>query len=175
MKRFDTFWERFWAIAIDGFILNTVLQIPKFFSFPFFSTSGIILALVVSNLPYIYAVLMLGKYGQTIGKMIMKVKVVDNVTEDSINYSQSFMREIVPIVLVTTSIILNFILFSDVDFENFKVSTLGYILIFFPSGMLAIWSILEIVTMLFDDKNRAIHDKIADTVVILTDIKKTEK
>ena len=171
MKRFDTFWERFWAIAIDGFILNIVLQIPQFFSFPFFSTSGIILAIVVSNLPYVYAVLMLGKYGQTIGKMIMKVKVVDNTTEDSINYSQSFMREVVPMVLVTTSIILNFILFSDIDFENFKISTLGYILMLFPSGMLAIWSILEIVTMLFDDKNRALHDKIADTVVILTDIK----
>jgi len=171
MKRFDTFWERFWAIAIDGFILNIILQILKVFSFPFFSTSGILLAIVVNNLPYLYAVLMLGKYGQTIGKMIMKVKVVDNATEDSINYSQSFMREVVPMVLVTTSIILNFILFSDIDLENFKVSTLGYILIFFPSGMLAIWSILEIVTMLFDDKNRALHDKIADTVVIRTDIK----
>ena len=171
MKRFDTFWERFWAIAIDGFILNIILQILKVFSFPFFSTSGILLAIVVNNLPYLYAVLMLGKYGQTIGKMIMKVKVVDNATEDSINYSQSFIREVVPMVLVTTSIILNFILFSDIDLENFKVSTLGYILIFFPSGMLAIWSILEIVTMLFDDKNRALHDKIADTVVIRTDIK----
>ena len=171
MKRFDTFWKRFWAIVIDGFILNTVLQTLEFFSFSFFSTSGILLDLVLSNLPYLYAVLMLGKYGQTIGKMIMKVKVVDNATEDNLSYSQSFMREIVPMVLVTTSIILNFILFSDVDFENFRVSTLGYILILFPSGMLVIWSILEIVTMLFDDKNRALHDKIADTVVIRTDIK----
>ncbi len=171
MKRFDTFWERFWAIAIDGFILNVVLQIPKLFSFPFFSTRGIILAIVVSNLPYLYAVLMIGKYGQTIGKMIMKVKIVDNTTEDSINYSQSFMRELVPMALVTTSIILNFILFSDIDLENFKVSAFGYILILLPSGMLAIWSIIEIVTMLFDNKNRAFHDKIADTVVILTNIK----
>jgi uncharacterized RDD family membrane protein YckC len=171
MKRFDTFWKRFWAIVIDGFILNIVLQVLEFFSISFFSTSAILLDLVLSNLPYLYSVLMLGKYGQTIGKMIMKVKVVDNATEDNLSYSQSFMREIVPMVLVTTSIILNLILFSDVDFKNFKVSTLGYILILFPSGMLVIWSTLEIVTMLFDDKNRALHDKIADTVVIRTDIK----
>jgi uncharacterized RDD family membrane protein YckC len=37
--------------------------------------------------------------------------------------------------------------------------------------MLFIWSILEIVTMLFDDRKRALHDKIAETVVIRTDIK----
>ena len=171
MKRFDTYWERFWAIAIDSSILTFILQFSKFITFPAFSLSSILLEIVISNIPYLYAVLMVGKYGQTIGKMIMKVKVVDNATEDSISYSQSFMREIVPMVLVTTSIILNFILFSDIDLENYKVSTLGYILIFFPSGMLAIWSILEIVTMLFDDKKRALHDKIAETVVIRTDIK----
>jgi len=170
MKRFDTFWERFWALSIDGFILNIILQIPQFFTVPVFSVSSVILEIVFSNIPYVYAVLMVGKYGQTIGKMIMKIKIVDNATENAVNYSQSFMREVVPMVLVTTSIILNFILFSDIDLENFKVSTLGYILIFFPPGMLAIWSILEIVSMLFDDKNRAIHDKIADTVVIRTDI-----
>lgn len=171
MKRFDTFWERFWAITIDGFILNLVLQIPGLFAFPAFSTSAFLLEIVVCNIPYLYAVLMLGKYGQTVGKMIMKVKVVDNTTEDKISYSQSFMREIVPMVLVTTSIILYFILFSDIDLENFKLSALGYVLILLPSAMLAIWSILEIVTMLFDSKNRALHDKVADTVVIRTDLK----
>lgn len=170
MKRFDTFWERFWAISIDGFILNLVLQIPRLFAFPAFSTIALLLEIVVCNIPYLYAVLMLGKYGQTIGKMIMKVKVVDNTTEDKISYSQSFMREIVPMVLVTTSVLLYFILFSDIDLENFQLSALGYILILLPSAMLAIWSILEIVTMLFDDKNRALHDKVADTVVIRTDL-----
>ena len=171
MKRFDTFWERSLAIAIDSSILIFVLQFSKFFPFPAFSFNSILLEIVISNIPYLYAVLMLGKYGQTIGKMIMKVKVVDNATENALTYSQSFMREVVPIFLVNTSIILNVILFNDIDFENFKISTLGYILIFIPSGMLFIWSILEIVTMLFDDKKRALHDKIAETVVIRTDLK----
>jgi uncharacterized RDD family membrane protein YckC len=49
------------------------------------------------------------------------------------------------------------------------LSALGYILLYLPTGMLAIWSILEIVTMMFDEKNRALHDKIADTVVIKSD------
>lgn len=171
MKRFDTFWERSLAIGIDSAILTFVLQFADYLSFPAFSLKSILLEIVISNIPYLYAVLMLGKYGQTLGKMIMKVKVVDNATENALTYSQSFMREAVPIFLVNTSIILNVILFSDVDFENFKISTLGYILIFIPSGMLFIWSILEIVTMLFDDRKRALHDKIAETVVIRTDIK----
>lgn len=159
------------AIGIDSSILTFVLQFSKFLPFPAFSLSSILLEIVVCNIPYFYAVLMIGKYGQTIGKMVMKVKVVDNATENALTYSQSFMREAVPIFLVNTSIILNVILFSDVDFENFQISTVGYILIFIPSGMLFIWSILEIVTMLFDDKKRALHDKIAETVVIRTNVK----
>jgi len=171
MKRFDTFWERFWALSIDGAILTFILQFADFITFPAFSPNYVILEIVVSNIPYLYSVLMLGKYGQTLGKMIMKVKVVDNATENALTYSQSLMRELVPIVLVNTSIILNVILFSDINFEDFKFSTLGYILIFIPPGMLFIWSLLEIVTMLYNDKNRALHDKIAETVVIRTNIK----
>jgi uncharacterized RDD family membrane protein YckC len=109
MKRFDTFWERSLAIGIDSSILTFVLQFADYLSFPAFSLKSILLEIVISNIPYLYAVLMLGKYGQTLGKMIMKVKVVDNATENALTYSQSFMREAVPIFLVNTSIILNVI------------------------------------------------------------------
>jgi len=33
-------------------------------------------------------------------------------------------------------------------------------------GLILIWSLLEIITMLFDRKGRAIHDFIAGTVVL---------
>lgn len=166
MRRYDTFGARFWAINIDGFILNILLQVFKLFSTTDSSVTSLLITTAILNIPYVYAVLMIGKYGQTIGKMIMKVKVVDKSTEDTISYSQSFMREAVPIFLVNTVILLNYILFSDVDLKTFNLSVLGNILLYLPTGMILIWSVLEIVTMLFDDKNRALHDKIADTVVI---------
>ena len=169
MHRYDTFWARFWAINIDGFIINIVLQVFKIFPTSESSLIAFLLTMLAVNIPYLYAVLMLGKYGQTIGKMVMKVKVVDKTTEDRLSYFQSFMREAVPIFLVNTVLLLNYILFSDIDVKTFNLSALGYVLLYLPLGMIVIWSVLEIVTMLFDEKNRALHDKIADTVVIKAD------
>lgn len=168
MRRYDTFWERFKAIAIDGAILGIITQFVQHFSSSDSLYENLAIMIIVSNLPYVYEVILHGRYGQTIGKMIMKVKVVDNATELPLSYSQSFMRNAVPIILENTSILLYFILFSDVDFSNFKISTLGYIFLILPAGIMFTWSLLEIITMLFDEKRRALHDKIADTVVALT-------
>ena len=96
----------------------------------------------------------------------MGVKIVDNSTEGRASYYQAFTREVVPLFLVTISIIFIAILFSGEDLENFKLSTLGYIIVFLPSSMLLLWSILEVVTMLFNEKYRALHDIIANTVVV---------
>ena len=111
---------------------------------------------------------MIANYGQTIGKMAMKIKVVDNSTEQKIGYPQAFKREAVPLFFVVLSMTTSAILLNGIDWSNFVLSTLSWILLFIPSSMSLIWSILEIVTMLFDAKSRALHDKIADTVVIKT-------
>jgi uncharacterized RDD family membrane protein YckC len=52
---------------------------------------------------------------------------------------------------------------------NYEFSVIGYIILFLPSYMLLIWSITEIITMLFNSRKRALHDIVAKTVVIRTD------
>jgi len=42
----------------------------------------------------------------------------------------------------------------------------GFILLFISSGMLVKSSVLKIVTMQFADRNRALHNKITETVLI---------
>jgi len=166
MNKYDTFWPRFFALFIDGIVLSLIsfalTIIPQTDS----KILSIAYSFLTTNIPYMYVVLMIGKYGQTLGKMVMSIKVVDNISEDKIGYYQSFMREAVPISIVNTSIIIIAVLFTDIDLETFEFLTLGYIILYIPSGMLTIWSILEIVTMLTDEKSRALHDKIADTVVV---------
>jgi len=168
MNKYDTFWRRFFALIIDGIVLSIIGKIQAIIPQTDSKVLSIAYSLLTTNIPYIYVVLMIGKYGQTLGKMAMSIKVVDNDTEDKIGYYQSFMREAVPIFIVNAAIIIIAILFTDIDLTTFEFSTLGYIILFLPSGMLMIWSILEIVTMLIDEKNRALHDKIADTVVVRT-------
>jgi uncharacterized RDD family membrane protein YckC len=168
MNKYDTFWPRFFALIVDGIVLTILGKILTIIPQTDSKVPSIAYSLLTTNIPYIYDVLMIGKYGQTLGKMAMSIKVVDNATEGKIGYYQSFMREAVPIFLVNAAIIMIAILFTDIDLATFEFSTLGYIILFLPSGMLMIWSILEIVTMLLDKKNRALHDKIADTVVVKT-------
>ncbi len=166
MNKYDTFWPRFFALIIDGIVLSLIglalTIIPQTDS----KILSIAYSFLTTNIPYMYVVLMIGEYGQTLGKMVMSIKVVDNISEDKIGYYQSFMREAVPISIVNTSIIIIAVLSTDIHLETFEFSTLGYIILNLPSGMLTIWSILEIVTMLTDEKSRALHDKIADTVVV---------
>lgn len=168
MNKYNTFWPRFFALIIDGIVLSILSKVLTITPQADSKVLSIAYSFLTTNIPYIYVVLMIGKYGQTLGKIAMSIKVVDNDTEDKIGYYQSFMREAVPIFQVNAAIIIIALLFTDIDLATFELSTLGYIILFLPSGMLMIWSILEIVTMLIDDKNRALHDKIADTVVVKT-------
>jgi uncharacterized RDD family membrane protein YckC len=169
MKKYDTFTQRFIALFIDGIILNIltflIKQIPEAPN----TLTYLICTILYLNLPYLYSIILLGKFGQTIGKVITKVKVVDNSTENIIGYNQAFLRDIVPLILVNLFIILSIVLYSGVDIKNYQLTTLGVILIKFPAYMLIIWSITEIITMMFNSKNRALHDFIADTVVIRID------
>lgn len=166
MNKYDTFWRRFFALIIDGIVLSILSKILSIIPQTDSRVLSIAYSFVTTNIPYLYAVLMIGKYGQTLGKMALSIKVVDNSTEDKIGYYQSFMREVVPLFIANSAIIIIAFLFADIDPATFELSTLGFIILFLPSGMLTIWSILEIVTMLIDEKNRALHDKIADTVVV---------
>jgi uncharacterized RDD family membrane protein YckC len=168
MRKYDTFWRRFGALIIDGFAL-TVLSLT--FGLIFWADTKLMQTInttIISNITYVYSVLMIGKYGQTFGKMAMGVKVVDNDTGGKVDFNQAFKREMIPIFLVNTSIISKIIIFNDIDLRTYELSTLGYIIVFLPSFMSFIWSITEILTMLLDQKNRALHDKIADTVVVRT-------
>lgn len=101
------FWERFAAIFLDGLILSTL-------SFLFNFTVGFVLAIsgigggsptylavstLTSTLMWIfqvsYAIYFIGSRGQTIGKMIMKIKVVKSETNEIPGYTTAFLRETV--------------------------------------------------------------------------------
>jgi len=170
MNKYDTFTPRFVALLIDGIIINIFVKLItlSFTSVP--SILNLLLTFITANLPYAYSVFLLGRFGQTIGKIITKVKVVDNASESKIGYYQAFMRDVVPLTIVNLALILTLIMVSGEDLGMYEFSTLGKVFLALPGTMLLIWSILEIITMISSVKNRALHDKIADTVVIRTEV-----
>lgn len=166
MNRYKTFWLRVFAILIDGFILGIASKILNLV--PTFDLDSIYypISLIDTNMPFIYAIYMVAQRGQTYGKQIVGIKILDFQTESPVSFNQSLKREIVPLIIVNISLISGWVLFYGVDIQNYEFTTLGKIIVFLPGFIYGIWSLLEIVTMLFDDKKRALHDYIAGTVCV---------
>ena len=99
-SKYKTFWPRFWAGWIDGLIF-----LPFFWLDPLKLLGHIpnlltaILYLLTVILFHAYSVLMHGRFGQTLGKMVCKVKVIDKSEDRPITYIQAFMRDSVVIVM----------------------------------------------------------------------------
>ncbi|MBB3167299.1 RDD family protein [Simiduia aestuariiviva] len=162
-NKYSTFGPRFVAAIIDGICL---LVIGFFFGI----VVGIIPAWLVDITYYItsfgiiiYSVLLHGLYGQTIGKALMSVKVVNHSDEGDITFKQAFIRDCIPIAIWAATILA--VMVAPVDTDGHLPVIVQYMLVF--SGVFnIIWFLLEIVTTLLNEKRRAFHDYIADTVVI---------
>lgn len=158
--KYDTFSARFGANIIDGLILRLIG-----FVLVHLNTSDSIFVINPMNIiilffPYLYTILLQGFTGQTIGKMFMGIKIFDKDERVKISFMQAVLRDIVPLGLtLALYIIFSPLVLSDGS-ESVTLSALSLMYI------LAIWSIVEIISLLFNKKRRALHDFIAGTVVL---------
>ena len=113
---------------------------------------------IVLLLPYLYTVLMHGCCGQTVGKMFMGVKLFDKDEKSEITYIQALIRDIVPLSFVLLSYVTSFFIIQETSFVFTVMIFVGLIAMF--------WSMLEIITLVFDEKRRALHDFLAKTIVL---------
>lgn len=167
-RKYETFWPRFFASIIDGFVLWSMGFLLNYL---LDSDIGfvIIFGSILNNfLPYEYAISLHGKYGQTLGKMVMEVKVVDFEHEEAIDLKQAFKRDMVPVALMTAAYLYTFIASFGAESAGFYSNFLNLVPLFFIGLLSFLWVLLEIFSMLFNEKSRAVHDLIAKTVVIRT-------
>jgi len=172
-ERYSTFGPRFWTASVDscvlwplGFITEVLLSlsIPRILA---------ALLLIVESLAWlIYTVVMHARYGQTVGKMVTKVRVVDVRTEGSISWRQAWLREGIPMVLSLgflgweVSLILTGSLSPGaVASGEALTASRGFWLL---TALPGLWFVAEVLTMLTNQKRRALHDFIAGTVVVRT-------
>lgn len=172
--KYAGFWIRVLASIVDGIVIG----IPVFFivfvvamigifadgsmmstsnSEDFFTTMfaeekattatiiGTIFALIVE---FAYYTLMTGKYGATLGKMAVKIKVVNKEDFSDVSMQTAFFREVIGKLIPSGLPSVPHVVFSGI----------GYFIAFFWYLWVAI-----------DKKKQAPHDKIADTVVVYKD------
>jgi uncharacterized RDD family membrane protein YckC len=166
MDRYQTFWPRFWAGFIDSLVFIPVMIADGFLSAPQRPAAIIIVWGAIGYTSYwLYSVLLHSRYGQTLGKMAMHVKVLD-VSENGIpSFRQAIFRDAGYIILNSFSLVYLFylVLTGRYSGEDAQVATVpGQILTWAGVG----WSLLEIITMWTNKKRRALHDFLAGTVVI---------
>src|SRR6267378_3837249 len=98
-ERYQTFWPRFWAGWIDAAIWLPLLAVDSWIEDHIHSLVFLGMWLIAYTLSFdFYSVAMHSKYGQTLGKMAMSVKVLD-VSEKKLSLRQALLRDCVPIML----------------------------------------------------------------------------
>jgi len=160
---YRTFWRRVAASIIDRIIF---LPFAIITSFVILSDSVLLIGLW-DQFRYwawiLYSVLLHGYRGQTIGKMACNVKVKD-FSHKPLSMKQAVLRDIVPILstLVFTCYAISHF---DVYYSSARTDGLVPKWIIVAQFMSVIWAAAEIITMLTNNKRRAIHDFVAGSVV----------
>lgn len=179
-KQYLTFWPRLWAGCVDGLVLwplHAIFTLILQLDIPVWQLITVWFLQVFPH--WIYSVSMHGKYGQTIGKMVTRVKVVDAKTHNPISFRHAILRDSIPILGIIALTVYHVYLLATgtvssdhfIDIEstteiNREFAT-GFILF---GSILLIWYVAELITMLTNEKRRALHDFIASTLVVRTNI-----
>jgi uncharacterized RDD family membrane protein YckC len=176
--RYKTFWRRFGANLIDGFLLSfaaLVILVPIIVLVFFASMDaeggeaelslagvllmfGIMIALQVCI--HAYTILMLWKYGQTVGKMATGIVVRRADSGAAIGFREAVLRSSGEIGLQLLYLLIVAAGASAVTSdEAFEAMNNGH------AAIGPCWWLAELVTMLTNSRRRALHDLIAGTVV----------
>ncbi len=162
--KYSTFTPRFCA----GF-LDTIIFWPVWWlcSFSYSHSSSVWIQVLVFTIDscafVVYSVWMHGKFGQTLGKMACKVVVLD-VSERALSMKQAVLRDILSVILVPVSLAIDIPrIIRGVDvYTPQTVTLIDSIMTYSALG----WFLVEIITMLTNNKRRALHDFIAGSVVV---------
>jgi uncharacterized RDD family membrane protein YckC len=163
MERYRTFWRRVGAGSIDGLVfLPVTVALAVVIAHKPGPRPLLLWAAFSVSLGWIYSIALHAKYGQTLGKMITGVKVLDVMEHRLPTVAQAIWRDSGAIALGVFRIAGAVV---SASLGAGSASSLPGRLALYTSNL---WFLLEVVTMLANPRRRALHDLIAGTVVVRT-------
>lgn len=113
----------------------------------------------------IYNVVMHARYGQTLGKMLLDIKVLNHADETAIGFWQALRRESVTLLLNSMWVLIVLLVAVIMHLDGFLPDHINYLLIGFAVVSVS-WGMAELLTMLLNKKRRSLQDFIGKTVVV---------
>jgi uncharacterized RDD family membrane protein YckC len=160
--RFRTFWRRLWAGYVDTLVFAPLMWLDHWI-WEHASPLGFrVLWVVLFSLSFpAYAVYMHGRFGQTLGKRLLRVKVTD-ISGRALTMSQSLRREAInlPVLVWSLGAGLVLILSGSGPHDPLR-SDYGP-----PAGIIFGLFGLEVLSTLGSRQRRAVHDLVAGSVVV---------
>ncbi|HUR60111.1 MAG TPA: RDD family protein [Opitutaceae bacterium] len=170
---YATFWQRFAAGWLDFFVLLP-LYIGVWTAEAYSKAAAWVFAAPAAFGYAAYAIYFHGRTGQTLGKRMMKIRVV-RTTAERIDWREAGLRSSVDVGFAALTCIgacMAFAAIPDADYYVGWSQRHQNLADQEPSWMRGIeyastiWMLSEVVVMLFNPQRRALHDFIAGTVVI---------
>lgn len=165
LARYRTFWPRIVAGIVDAIVLLPLafLLDPENYPVrgPLFDLA---LSAINSIIAILYSVLLHARYGQTVGKMVVGVTVMDASETRLPSFRQAFLRDIGEIAIDFSMLAYAVTLVFSGHYAAGDEYNSNFWTMLASAGL--VWFFLEVVTMLTNSKRRAIHDFIAHTVVV---------
>ena len=175
--RYSTIWRRILSALVDSLVLWPVGAAMGFMAMIPWSASPMAaaaVAFVCNLLIFAYWVILHARNGQTIGKMLCRVKVINFATGAPVTLRQALLREGtmwlggLPILAWE---IWNFIsgretLRNSYLMDSSEYRGTGFAVVF---SLASAWIIADIVVLLATKKRRALHDVLAGTVSVNVD------
>jgi len=174
---YASFWQRFAATWIDFFILLPLMFTQVWFE-SLSKTAAIILVIPITAVYCVYTIYSHGRFGRTIGKYAMRIRVV-RMTGERIGWREAWLRSSMDVVFSVLHVVAALDALATIpDTEYYGVGwtqRAANLYALYPAWLRwtetasVIWVWSELVVMLFNKKRRALHDFIAGTVVTADD------
>lgn len=165
---YATFWNRFWALLIDGLVLLPLALVDLYNETTLKNSTLIVIVALVG---LIYKPFCEFKYGATIGKKAIKILVVNKQFQNP-GLREAISRNIFDIGERVFALIIALMVFNLPAFKNAsslnKYDTLENTVFNMNWYLFAIFIIVlvEIICLLSDKQKRSLHDRIGETFVV---------
>ncbi|MEO1054181.1 MAG: RDD family protein [Bacteroidota bacterium] len=164
---YASFWSRVGASLIDLLLFIPVIVVSVY---NIISIQSFAFSVILSMVYIVYKPVMEWKYGATLGKMAVKIKVVNSDLEP-ITLEQSIMRFSLYLVNQMISIVSSYFLFSNL-YGDIGLLEIGEVQQGDPlsavSQLMSLVILVSVLFVAFDKERQALHDKIARTYCINT-------